>query len=108
MRHTYNQKQQIRLTDLHHSHIPLGARFVYHDQVDDEDEYILCQPMPNMICLIDINDGCRWENPVHDVQFSTTGKVAIGVVLQCAERSYSDMYFTLRIPDDLTLDQYLA
>lgn len=106
--HTYTQNQRIVLEAIHHSHIPLGARFLFSDENTALEEYVLCQPMPNMICLIDINDGGRWEDPVHDKQFCKTGKVALEIAIQCAECIFDDMQFSLRIPDGLTLDQYLA
>lgn len=105
---TYTQNQCISLEAIHYSHIPLGARFLYSDANTALEEYVLCQPMPNIICLIDINNGGRWEDPVYDKQFYKTGKVALNIVNQCAPCSFNDMRFSLRIPDGLTLDQYLA
>lgn len=108
MTHTYNQKQRILLSSITHPAIPLGARFVHYNDAEPFDEYVLCQPLCDHFCLIDIGDGGRWEDPVIGRCLAFSSKIPIEIVRKCANCDFDDMTFLLCIPDDLTLDQYLA
>jgi len=111
--YTYNENKQIALSNIHADFIPHGARFVYispYYERDSGQEYILAQVAPYAYCLINLTDGNRWKDPITDKNGERTrhGQYVRREILDEVEETSAGEYFTMRIPDGVTLEQYLS
>lgn len=115
-KYTYDENKEIALHELTCKFVPFGARF-HHIETDpyelkrneDTQEYMIVQVLPYTMCLINLNDGNRWSDPVEDTdpnRHRNGLRVQREMLDKIAPTSAHD-YFTLRIPDQLTLEQYV-